>query len=315
MNNLTNKSLLKPSILEIEPDRGGQRIDNFLVSQLKGVPKSHIYRILRKGEVRVNKGRVKADYRLKAGDLVRIPPIRVSDKEEGQPGAKLLELINSCIIYEDKKLLIIDKPSGVAVHGGSGVSFGVIEAIRALRPDFPFFELAHRLDRETSGCLLIAKKRSTLRQLHEMFRTDMVQKQYIALLKGPWKTGKRKVDLPLRKNVLRSGERMVEVLDEGKEAISYFEPIEFYKTASLMRVILKTGRTHQIRVHAAHIGHPVAGDQKYGDADFNQTLRALGLSRLFLHAAFIGFSLPDGTEISVSAPLSSELQQFLTKLH
>lgn len=315
MNDLTYKSLQKPSFLEIEPDRDGQRIDNFLVSQLKGVPKSHIYRILRKGEVRVNKGRVKADYRLKAGDLIRLPPIRLSEKEATTPGAKLIELIDKHIIYEDKKLLVINKPSGVAVHGGSGVSFGVIEAIRALRPDCPYFELVHRLDRETSGCLIIAKKRSALRQLHELFRTDQMQKQYIALVKGPWKDGKRKVDLPLRKNVLRSGERMVEVLDDGKEAISYFELIERYKTASLMRVTLKTGRTHQIRVHAAHIGHPVAGDPKYGDSTFNQSMRALGLNRLFLHAAYIGFCLPDGEEISVSAPLSDELQQVLHKLH
>ena len=314
MNNLTKQPVQNPFILEIAPDRAGQRIDNFLLSQLKGVPKSHIYRILRKGEVRVNKGRIKADYRLKAGDLVRIPPIRLSEKENHQPGDKLLDLINNSIIYEDKKLLVIDKPSGVAVHGGSGISFGIIEAIRALRPDFPFFELVHRLDRETSGCLLIAKKRSTLRQLHELFRTDQMQKHYFALVKGAWKEGKRKVDLPLQKNVLKSGERMVEVLKEGKEAISYFEPIERYKSASLMRVILKTGRTHQIRVHAAHIGHPVAGDQKYGDAEFNQTMRALGLNRLFLHAAHIGFTLPDDGEITVSAPLSDELQQVLSKL-
>jgi 23S rRNA pseudouridine955/2504/2580 synthase len=314
MNDLTNKSLQKPCLVEIEPDRGGQRIDNFLLSQLKGVPKSHIYRILRKGEVRVNKGRVKADYRLKSGDLVRIPPIRVTAKEDITPGTKLLELINNHIIYEDKKLLIINKPSGVAVHGGSGVSFGVIEAIRALRPDWPFFELVHRLDRETSGCLLIAKKRSTLRQLHELFRTDQMQKQYLALLKGQWKQGKRKVDAPLRKNVLRSGERMVEVLEDGKDAISYFEPVENFKSASLMRVILRTGRTHQIRVHAAHIGHPVAGDQKYGEVEFNKSMGKLGLNRLFLHAAYIGFSLPDGEEISISAPLSGELQKVLANL-
>jgi 23S rRNA pseudouridine955/2504/2580 synthase len=314
MNNLTDKSLQNTRIVEIPPDCEGQRIDNFLFSLLKGVPKSHIYRILRKGEVRVNKGRVKADYRLNAGDLIRIPPIRLSEKKHTQPGSRVLELIDSRIIYEDKKLLVLDKPSGVAVHGGSGVSYGVIEAIRALRPDFPFFELVHRLDRETSGCLLIAKKRSTLRQLHELFRTDRVQKQYIALVKGSWKGGKRKVDLPLQKNVMRSGERMVQVTEEGKVAISYFEPIEYYKSATLMRVFLGTGRTHQIRVHAAHVGHPVAGDQKYGDAQFNQRMRGLGLGRLFLHAAYLGFTLTDDKEISVSAPLSDDLRQVLLKL-
>lgn len=314
MNDLTAKSIQKPYFLEIAPDREGQRIDNFLLSQLKGVPKSHIYRILRKGEVRVNKGRVKADYRLKPGDLVRIPPIRQTEKENGQPADNQLELIKSRIIYEDKKLIVINKPAGMAVHGGSGISFGVIEAMRALRPDDPFFELVHRLDRDTSGCLLIAKKRSTLRQLHELFRTDALQKHYLALVKGPWQGGKRTVDLPLQKNVLKSGERMVEVQPHGKEAVSYFEPIARYQSACLVRVILKTGRTHQIRVHAAHIGHPIAGDQKYGDEEFNRFMRSKGLSRLFLHAAYISFALTDGEELSVSAPLSNELEKVLDKL-
>jgi 23S rRNA pseudouridine955/2504/2580 synthase len=314
MNDLTSKSQQKAYFIEIAIDRIGQRIDNFLVSQLKGVPKSHIYRILRKGEVRVNKGRVKADYRLKAGDLVRIPPIRQSEKPKVQPGNNLLELIDRSILFEDKRFLVINKPPGMAVHGGSGISFGVIEALRALRPESPYFELVHRLDRDTSGCLLIAKKRSALRQLHELFRTDQVQKQYLALVRGPWSGGKRKVDAPLRKNVLKSGERMVEIQPDGKEAVSYFELIERYQSACLMRIILKTGRTHQIRVHAAHIGHPVAGDQKYGDASFNQRMRALGLNRLFLHAAYLSFELPERGEISVTAPLSDELNGFLQKL-
>jgi len=314
MNDLSAKSQQKPYFIEIAFDRDGQRIDNFLVSQLKGVPKSHIYRILRKGEVRVNKGRVKADYRLKAGDLVRIPPIRQTEKSIGHPGDNLLEQIDRSIIFEDKKLLAINKPPGIAVHGGSGISFGVIEALRVLRPEVPYFELVHRLDRDTSGCLLVAKKRSTLRQLHELFRTDQLQKHYLALVRGPWKEGKRKVDAPLQKNVLKSGERMVEVHPEGKEAVSYFEPVESYQSACLMRIILKTGRTHQIRVHAAHIGHPIAGDQKYGDPSFNRQMRALGLNRLFLHAAYLSFALPEIGEISLTAPLSEELNQVLQKL-
>jgi 23S rRNA pseudouridine955/2504/2580 synthase len=314
MNDLSAKSNQKPYFIEIDFNREGQRIDNFLVSQLKGVPKSHIYRILRKGEVRVNKGRIKADYRLKVGDLVRIPPIRQAERQKVQPGDNLLELIDRSILFEDKRLLVINKPPGMAVHGGSGISFGVIEALRALRPDFPYFELVHRLDRDTTGCLLIAKKRSALRQLHELFRSDQLQKHYLALVRGPWTEGKRKVDARLQKNILKSGERMVEVQPEGKEAISYFEPIEPYQSACLMRVILKTGRTHQIRVHAAHIGHPIAGDQKYGDPAFNQRMRALGLNRMFLHAAYLSFELPESGEISINAPLSDELQSFLQKL-
>lgn len=318
MNDLTSKSHQKPYIVEIALDRDGQRIDNYLVSQLKGVPKSHIYRILRKGEVRVNKGRVKADYRLKAGDLVRIPPIRQSQKPKAQPGDSLLQLIERSILFEDKKLLILNKPPGVAVHGGSGIHYGVIEALRALRPDFPYFELVHRLDRDTSGCLIIAKKRSALRQMHELFRSDQMEKHYLALVRGPWSGGKRTVNAPLLKNTLKSGERMVTVHSEGKSAVSVFEPVDHYKSqheaACLVRVLLKTGRTHQIRVHAAHIDHPIAGDQKYGDSAFNQHMRAYGLNRLFLHAAYVGFELPDGGEIAVTAPLSDELQSVLRKL-
>lgn len=314
MNDLTVKSQQKPSFIEITFDRDGQRIDNFLISQLKGVPKSHIYRILRKGEVRVNKGRVKANYRLKKGDLVRIPPIRQAERQKVQPGDNLLTLIDHSIVFEDKRLLVINKPAGVAVHGGSGISYGVIEALRALRPEFPFFELVHRLDRETSGCLIIAKKRSALRQLHELFRNGQMEKHYLALVRGQCQQGRLKVDAPLRKNILKSGERMVAVDAQGKQAVSYFEPIDQYQSACLMRVILKTGRTHQIRVHAAHIAHPIAGDQKYGDPVFNRQMRALGLNRLFLHAAYVSFALPESDEITVSAPLSDELQDLLQKL-
>lgn len=315
MNDLSDKNPQKPYFIEISEDRSGQRVDNFLLTELKGVPKSHIYRILRKGEVRVNKGRIKASYRLKAGDLVRIPPIRQAERKAIEPGKRILGLIESRIIYEDKKLLIINKPSGVAVHGGSGISYGVIEAVRTLRPDFPYFELVHRLDRDTSGCLVIAKKRSALRQLHELLREDGVQKHYLALVQGSWDQQKRKIDQPLLKNIMKSGERMVEVNPAGKPAISYFEPIERYESACLMRVILKTGRTHQIRVHAAHIGHPIAGDEKYGDTDFNQSMKQLGLNRLFLHATHISFKLPEDKEVAVTAPLDNELQQVLNRLN
>lgn len=295
----------------------GQRIDNFLVTQLKGVPKSHLYRILRKGEIRVNKKRVKPDYRLQVGDVVRVPPIRTASPEQPERiGDRILERINQSILYEDKDLLIINKPAGLAVHGGSGVSYGLIEALRALRPEAPFLELVHRLDRDTSGCLVVAKRRSALRALHEMLREGHVEKHYLALLKG--RIGrKRTVDVPLLKNVLSSGERVVKVHEtEGKAALSVFQPCGHYADATLVDVHLLTGRTHQIRVHAAHIGHPIAGDDKYGDEEYNRTVRErAGLRRLFLHARSLAFSLPGRTDpIAVKAPLSDELEAVLQRL-
>ena len=301
--------------IEVGEDGVGQRIDNFLLKTLKGVPKSRIYRILRKGEVRVNRGRIKPEYRLKIGDLVRIPPIRVSETSELViPGNRILSLIEQNIIYEDKGLLVLNKPSGLAVHGGSGVSFGVIEAIRALRPDARFLELAHRLDRDTSGCLVIAKKRSVLRAFHELLRDGGLDKHYLALVKGRWEGGKRRVEAPLRKNVLKSGERVVRVSEDGKPSLSIFTPIAIYQDCSLMRVKLVTGRTHQIRVHAQFCGHPIAGDDKYGDAAFNLEMSSRGLKRLFLHAAELRFTLPDIATIHVESPLEETLQTLLKRL-
>lgn len=302
-------------IVEIDDGSVGQRIDNYLLKTLKGVPKSRIYRILRKGEVRVNKGRIKPDYRLKLGDLVRIPPVRVSESRSGRPGERILKMLQESTLYEDELFLIINKPSGLAVHGGSGVSYGVIEGLRALRPDARFLELGHRLDRETSGCLVIAKKRSALRSFHELLRNGKMDKHYLALVAGQWRMGRKGVDAPLRKNVMRSGERVVRVSEDGKSALSIFEPVTIYSCASLMRVKLVTGRTHQVRVHAQHAGHPIAGDEKYGDTAFNRQMAELGLKRLFLHASDLGFTLPDsGEEIAVHAPLQRELQQVLDRL-
>ncbi|MGM0595292.1 MAG: 23S rRNA pseudouridine(955/2504/2580) synthase RluC, partial [Pseudomonadota bacterium] len=294
------------AVREVVIDEGsnGQRIDNFLLKHLKGVPKSRIYRIMRKGEVRVNKGRIKPEYRLKSGDRVRIPPIRTSDKPApAAPGQRLQRLLMQRILYEDKALLVLNKPSGIAVHGGSGVSFGVIEALRAMRPEAHFLELAHRLDRDTSGCLVIAKKRSALRAFQALLREDGMEKSYLALVQGRWQGGKRGVDAPLRKNTLRSGERLVKVSPDGKPSLSIFSPETRYRDCTLMRVKLVTGRTHQVRVHAQYSGHPIAGDEKYGDVGFNRHMVGLGLNRLFLHAASLRFTLPEQTTIHVEAPL------------
>jgi 23S rRNA pseudouridine955/2504/2580 synthase len=308
----------KVQIVQIDEERAGQRIDNFLLSQLKGVPKSRIYRLLRKGEIRVNKGRIKAHYRLEAGDEVRIPPVRVGEPTEAAaPGARILSLIEASILMEEKGILVINKPSGIAVHGGSGLSYGVIEALRALRPHAPYLELAHRLDRETSGVLIIAKKRSVLRELHRLLRGEEggMEKRYLALLKGRWEGGERRVDAPLLKNTLKSGERMVTVNQEGKPALSLFRPVTIYTDASLVEVSLLTGRTHQIRVHAASIGHPIAGDEKYGDEAFNRTMKEKGLRRLFLHAKSVSFHLTGSEkDYYIEAPLSDELKTVLKQL-
>ncbi|WP_455198433.1 23S rRNA pseudouridine(955/2504/2580) synthase RluC [Kaarinaea lacus] len=313
----------KVQIIQIDEDRAGQRIDNFLLNRLKGVPKSRIYRLLRKGEVRVNKGRIKASYRLEAGDEVRIPPVRQGEPAKTrEPGANVLSLIENSILAEEKGFLVLNKPSGIAVHGGSGLNYGVIEALRKLRPDAPYLELAHRLDRETSGILIIAKKRSVLRELHGLLRGEAggMEKRYLALVQGQWQGGERRVDAPLLKNTLRSGERVVTVSQEGKTALSLFRPVTIYghagdNGASLVEVDLKTGRTHQIRVHAAFIGHPIAGDEKYGDADFNRAMKEKGLRRLFLHAQTVEFSLSGGDQdYHFVAPLYDDLKKVLTQL-
>jgi 23S rRNA pseudouridine955/2504/2580 synthase len=315
MSQSTGNSTPKVRTVSVTAEDAGQRIDNFLARHLKGVPKSHIYRILRRGEVRVNSGRIKARYKVCAGDRVRIPPVRVSPEKSVPGGAVRLDL-EKHILFENNRCLVLNKPSGIAVHGGSGLSFGVIEALRASRPQAPYLELAHRLDRETSGCLVIAKRRSFLRLFHEQLRNGEVVKQYLALLAGQLKGGRQKVNVPLRKNQLKGGERMV-VVDEvnGKDALTLFSPVSQFATATLVEVDLKTGRTHQIRVHGAHIGHPVAGDEKYGDPEFNQSMRSAGLRRLFLHAHRLEFidSAP-GEPVCISAPLDATLKAVLDRL-
>lgn len=303
-------------IIEVAAADEGQRIDNYLLTQLKGVPKSRIYRILRTGEVRVNSGRIKPTYRIKAGDAIRIPPLRLGEAPvPTRPGDRVLERVQGSILYEDKGLLVVNKPSGLAVHGGSGLSYGLIEALRALRPEAPFLELGHRLDRDTSGCIVIAKKRSVLRAFHELLREGGSDKRYLALLKGRWRGGERRVEAPLLKNVSQSGERMVKVAPDGKPAATVFRPLTLYKDATLVEAELITGRTHQVRVHAAHIGHPIAGDDKYGDEAFNRRMAAVGLKRLFLHASALSFTLPEsGQVVSVSAPLGDELRSVLDRL-
>ncbi|MDH3830441.1 MAG: 23S rRNA pseudouridine(955/2504/2580) synthase RluC [Gammaproteobacteria bacterium] len=312
MSQPNTKSFPKVRKVNVSEDEAGQRIDNFLARYLKGVPKSHIYRILRRGEVRVNSGRIRAQYKVRAGDTVRIPPVRVSESKPGQvPGIDL----EQHILFENPRLLVINKPPGIAVHGGSGLSYGIIEALRAGRATAPYLELGHRLDRETSGCLVIAKRRSFLRAFHEQLQQGQVKKLYLALVDGQWQGSKRTVDVPLRKNQLRGGERMVSVDPEGKRAISIFRPVSVYQDSSLVEVELKTGRTHQIRVHGQHIGHPLAGDQKYGDEQFNRSMRAVGLRRMLLHAHMIEFVDPyDDQVITVSSPLDENARAVLGHL-
>ncbi|MDH3355530.1 MAG: RluA family pseudouridine synthase, partial [Chromatiales bacterium] len=261
------------------------------------------------------KGRIKQTYRLKLDDVVRIPPVRMAeDQGPVKVGEEPLKRLQQSIIFEDSRFLILNKPSGMAVHGGSGLSYGVIEGLRALRPDAPYLELAHRLDRETSGCLVIAKRRSALRGFQILQQESGVDKHYLTLLKGEWQGGRKKIDVPLMKNEVRSGERVVRVNPEGKRAISIFTPIESFNDATLMRVKLLTGRTHQIRVHAQHSGHPIAGDPKYGDEPFNREMAKIGLKRLFLHAESIRFTLPEVMTYDITAPLDPRLEETLKRL-
>lgn len=302
--------------LEIPAEHAGQRLDNFLLRELKGAPKSLIYRILRKGEVRLNGGRVQPDRRLQAGDVLRVPPVRLA-QSVAQPlhlPAGLADDLRQAVLYEDRDLLVLDKPAGLAVHKGSGVDFGVIEALRALRPKEPFLELAHRLDRETSGCLALARTPQALRAIQDALRAGRVEKRYLALVRGRWNHGPREVNLPLRRNVLRGGERMVEVADDGKPALTCFRPVSLFQPASLLEARIATGRTHQIRVHAARIGHPLAGDGKYGDPAFDRLMvERYGLRRVFLHAHSVVLPL-GGREVAVSAPLGFELKAVLDRL-
>ncbi|MCL7821198.1 23S rRNA pseudouridine(955/2504/2580) synthase RluC [Pasteurella multocida] len=304
-------------MLTISEDEAGQRIDNYLLAKLKGVPKSLIYRILRKGEVRVNKGRIKPEYKLQANDIVRVPPVRVSEKEHAPISTKLNKVsqLEKQILFEDECLLVLNKPSGIAVHGGSGLSFGVIEALRTLRPDARFLELVHRLDRDTSGILLVAKKRSALRSLHEQLREKTVQKDYLALVRGQWQSHCKVVKAPLLKNELSSGERIVRVSEQGKPSETRFSIEERYEYATLVKASPVTGRTHQIRVHTQYAGHPIALDDKYGDKHFDEQMTQLGLTRLFLHAFSIRFEHPKtGETLRINAPLDPEMKKILGAL-
>jgi 23S rRNA pseudouridine955/2504/2580 synthase len=314
MNGLSKESV---TFLEVDESGETQRIDNFLFRHLKGVPKSHVYRILRGGEVRVNKKRVDQTYRLKLGDLLRIPPIRVAEK----PEAEFVPAAEFPILYEDDALLAINKPSGTAVHGGSGVSFGVIEQLRRARPQAKFLELVHRLDRETSGVLLVAKKRSALTGLHEIMREGNSDKRYYALVLGQWKNARQHVKLPLYKFDTPQGEKRVMVREDGQQAHTIFSlqkswgPQNNGTGFSLLEAELKTGRTHQIRVHLSHLGFPIAGDDKYGDFARNRQLIKQGLKRMFLHAHSISFNHPlTGEPLQITAPLPQELAGFIARL-
>lgn len=295
---------------QVSADHSGQRIDNFLLRELKGVPKSRIYRLLRKGEVRVNKSRIKADYKLQVGDSVRIPPVRVAPAAAAaRVSGGLQQRLEAAVLYEDKALLVIDKPSGLAVHGGSGINLGLIEALRSIRPGETSLELVHRLDRDTSGCVMVAKKRSMLKFLHEALQRGTVEKHYLALVQGRWPNRRKMVNLPLAKNVLQSGERMVRVSEEGKRSLTEFAVVERFAGATLVQAKPVTGRTHQIRVHALAAGHPLLGDDKYGTPEGIELCRRWGLQRLFLHAASLQIPLPDSSEvIRVEAALPPELQ-------
>ena len=301
-----------PRFVTVDDFSVGQRLDNYLIKLLKGVPKSRIYRIIRKGEVRVNKGRKKADYKLKAEDLIRIPPIRTSTEKEIKPSQSLLKLLENAVLYEDKGMLIINKIHGMSVHGGSGISVGIIEALKSQYKE-PI-ELVHRLDRATSGCLILAKKRSVLKSLHSQLVNHQLEKRYTALVKDTWSKKKHTIDAPIYQNSRYS------VIDsKGKDSLSHFHPIKNFElgdfNASLVEVSIETGRTHQIRVHAKFAGQPVAQDDKYGDGDFNQFMKKKGLNRLFLHAKTLTFTNPLTNEIQkVNAPLPDDLETFLKKL-
>lgn len=313
---MPNQSSVPVQYVTVEAEYEGQRIDNYLIRVLKGVPKSLIYRILRKGEVRVNKGRIKPHYQVQEGDIIRIPPLRMGEDAPKGVSRSAIDALSNSILYEDKRIIIINKPCGMAVHGGSGVSSGVIEIMREWRTDLHYIELVHRLDRETSGCLILAKKRSALRQLHDLLSTGQVQKRYLVIVKGAWQRGEYRLEQALQKNTLRSGERVVRVSDEGKDSISVFKPIAVRSQASLLEVQILTGRTHQIRVHAAHLGHPVAGDEKYGDEEFNRYIKSQGGKRMFLHARNLEFELAEPhTEIAVNAPLDTQFDTILAKLN
>lgn len=311
----TDQENSHPAVLSVEitDENCDQRLDNFLISRLKGVPKSRIYRIVRKGEVRVNKGRVDIKYRLQQGDVVRIPPVRVSGPEaEVFVPQTLKQSLERDVLYEDDVLLVLNKPSGFAVHGGSGLDSAIIEALRQIRPQAQFLELVHRLDRDTSGCLLIAKKRSALRKLHELFRGEGIQKTYLALLAGQWARKKMVVTVPLQKNTGKGGDRSVVVSRSGKESETVFRRLKVLQQATLIEASPKTGRTHQIRVHAAWLNHPIIGDDRYGNFDINRLFKKKGFKRLFLHAYRLEFEHPvTGKHLIITAPMPAEMENLI----
>jgi 23S rRNA pseudouridine955/2504/2580 synthase len=301
--------------LIVNKEFSNQRLDNFLLARLKGVPKSCVYRLLRQGKIRVNRSRKKPSYRVQSEDSIYLPHLHITQPSEATPALSLdiKNLLLNSILFENETLLILNKPCGLAVHGGSGIRLGIIEALRQIYPNIKALELAHRLDRDTSGCLIIAKKASSLKSLHALFRTNQIKKTYSVLVKGQWPfTTNNKINAPLKKNQLKSGERMVKIHPEGKPALTEFILQQQFTHTSLVEAIPHTGRTHQIRVHAQHIHHPIAGDEKYGDKNLNQFLRKQGLKRLFLHAAKVSFPFPTAQEIiTVEAPLPFELQKLL----
>ena len=302
--------------IEISAAQAGQRIDNFLLTLEKGVPKSRLYRAIRKGEVRVNKGRIKQTYKIQANDVIRVPPLRTTVKSD-TPSVNnhIRQQLNNSILLEDDDLLVLNKPSGLAVHAGSNIQQGIIEALRIIRDDLPYLELVHRLDRDTSGCLLLAKNRDALLNLQQQMIAHEMNKRYLTLLKGSWAQQEKLVEQPLLKNTVSSGERMVRVDPEGKYAKTVFIPVESFPQAQLTEVVLYTGRTHQIRVHAQHIGHPVAGDDKYGHRQFNKEMKKFGLKRLFLHAWKLDITHPSTQKvINLEAPLPLQLQNVINRL-
>ncbi|WP_417567059.1 23S rRNA pseudouridine(955/2504/2580) synthase RluC [Marinobacter sp.] len=300
----------------VDEDNEGQRVDNFLLAQLRGLPKSIIYRVVRKGEVRVNKGRVKPDTRLKAGDQVRIPPVTRKEKpDQVAPGSRVQGVIEAAVIFENEQMLVVNKPSGIAVHGGSGLSFGLIEVLRSARPTAKFLELVHRLDRDTSGLVMVAKKRSALRYLQDELRQKRIRKHYHALVVGDWQAGVDRVDAPLLRYEMPNGERRVRVDETGKASLTTFRCLRRYQGYSLVEASPITGRTHQIRVHSAWAGHPIAGDDKYMDDVSLKAFRAIGGQRLMLHARALEFTLPvSGEAMRLEAPYDDAFNDVLIKL-
>ncbi len=300
----------------VAAEEEGQRIDNYLIRLLKGVPRSRIYRLLRKGEVRVDGGRARPTRRLRAGEVIRVPPVALAETVQPRaPSEPLTRRLSTGILYEDDALLVLDKPSGLAVHGGSSVRLGLIEALRSLRPDAPYLELVHRLDRETSGCLMVAKRALVLRALHTQLRDGGVEKSYHALMAGEWRGDKLTVDAPLERLPVSYRDRQVHVSPRGRTARTEFTALQRRAGYTFAEARIETGRMHQIRVHATHVGHPVAGDDRYGDRDRNAGLRSVGLRRLFLHAHRLELAHPEtGERLSVTAPLSEDLRQVLERL-